>query len=244
MSGAGMETLIFDCDGVLVDSEIVAEATLVQQLGQLLPDIPEDVALRQALGMTTAAILAQLERQSMHLLPADALERIDGAIEARLAEELSAVEGVAETLARIELPLAIVSNSRRRRVLASLAVTGLDARLGEVPLFTADEVERPKPAPDLYLLAARRLGRAPGDCLVVEDSVSGVTAAHAAGMTVIGFTGASHIEAGHAERLHQAGAWRVLPAMHGLEALIQQWREQRRTGAKVATNETNEENPR
>ncbi|MGR4069083.1 HAD-IA family hydrolase [Halomonas sp. LR3S48] len=239
-----METLIFDCDGVLVDSEVVAEATLLEQLGLLLPDISEDVALRQALGMTTAAILDRLERQSAHRLPADALERIDSAIEARLAEELRAVEGVAETLGRIELPLAIVSNSRRRRVLASLAVTGLDARLGEVPLFTADEVERPKPAPDLYLLAARRMGRAPGDCLVVEDSVSGVTAAHAAGMTVIGFTGASHIEDGHAERLRQAGAWRVLPAMHGLEALIQQWHEGRVVSASAAASETNEESPR
>jgi len=244
MNGAGMETLIFDCDGVLVDSEVIAEATLLQQLGQLLPDIPEDVALRQALGMTTGAILERLERQSAHRLPADALERIDGAIEARLAKELRAVEGVADTLAGIELPVAIVSNSRRRRVLASLAVTGLDARLGEVPLFTADEVERPKPAPDLYLLAARRMGRAPADCLVVEDSVSGVTAAHAAGMTVIGFTGASHIEEGHVARLLEAGAWRVLPAMHGLESLIQLWRERRRAGAKAATNETNEETPR
>lgn len=244
MSGVGMEALIFDCDGVLVDSEVIAEATLAQQLSLLLPDIPENVALRQALGMTTAAILARLERQSAHRLPADALERIDSAIEARLAEELRSVEGVAATLARIDLPLAIVSNSRRRRVLASLAVTGLDARLGEVPLFTADEVERPKPAPDLYLLAARQMGRAPGDCLVVEDSVSGVTAAHAAGMTVIGFTGASHIEEGHAERLLEAGAWRVLPAMHGLETLIQHWRERRRAGAEAATSETNEENPR
>ncbi|QOR38203.1 HAD family hydrolase [Billgrantia diversa] len=239
-----METLIFDCDGVLVDSEVVAEATLLEQLGLLMPDISEDVALRQALGMTTAAILERLERQSSHRLPANALERIDSAIEARLAEELRAVEGVAETLARIELPLAIVSNSRRRRVLASLAVTGLDARLGEVPLFTADEVERPKPAPDLYLLAARQMGRAPSDCLVVEDSVSGVTAAHAAGMTVIGFTGASHVEDGHAERLRRAGAWRVLPAMHGLEALIQQWRERRGDDVKAATSETNEEDTR
>ncbi|WP_104202556.1 HAD family hydrolase [Billgrantia saliphila] len=220
-------TLIFDCDGVLVDSETIAEATLVRQLADLLPDIPRDVALRQALGMTTADILAQLEAQSAHRLPEDALSRIDGAIEARLAEEVRAIEGVVETVAGLRLPLAIVSNSRRRRVVASLATTGLDAWLSEVPLFTAEQVERPKPAPDLYLFAARSLGCAPRDCLVVEDSVSGVTAAHAAGMMVIGFTGASHIEDGHAERLRRAGAWRILPSMHGLAALIDRWHEER-----------------
>lgn len=220
-------TLIFDCDGVLVDSEAIAEATLIRQLAELLPDIPRDVALRQALGMTTANILAHLEAQSAHRLPADALARVDAAIEARLAEELRAIEGVAEVVARLELPLAIVSNSRRRRVVASLANTGLDAWLGDVPLFTAEQVEQPKPAPDLYLLAARSLGCAPRDCLVVEDSVSGVTAARAAGMTVIGFTGASHIEDGHAERLQAAGCWRILTGMHDLEGLIAGWCEER-----------------
>lgn len=222
-----MHTLIFDCDGVLVDSEAIAEATLVEQLRQWMPDIQADEALRQALGMTTAHILASLERRSAYTLPQDALECIDNAIEARLARELRAIEGVAEVLAGLDMPLAIVSNSRRRRVVASLVNTGLDTWLGEVPLFTAEQVERPKPAPDVYLLAARHMGCAPNECLVVEDSVSGVTAARAAGMTVIGFTGASHIEDGHAERLRDAGAWRILPGMHGLTALIDTWRESR-----------------
>jgi HAD superfamily hydrolase (TIGR01509 family) len=223
-----METLIFDCDGVLVDSESIAEAVIVERLGEWLPDIQPAVMLRQALGMTTAAILAHIERRSAHALPDDALVRIESAIEARLERELEAIEGVIEAVAELHLPLAIVSNSSRRRVRASLAGTGLsDTLLGEAPLFTADQVANPKPAPDVYLLAARSLDSEPRDCLVVEDSVSGVTAAHSAGMTVIGFIGASHIEPDHAERLKRAGAWRILTGMRELDELIRHWRDTR-----------------
>lgn len=223
-----METLIFDCDGVLVDSEAIAEATLIQRLGEWLPDIDCEEALGQALGMTTAAILTHLQQGSTHALPVDALESIDRDIEARLAEEVQAIKGVAEVVARLSIPMAIVSNSNRRRVLASLSATGLDAWLGEAPLFTAEQAERPKPDPAVYLLAARSLGCEPSDCLVVEDSVSGVKAAHAAGMTVIGFVGASHIVAGHDQRLLDAGAWRILPGMHGLESLLARWKNERK----------------
>ncbi|MBS9404515.1 HAD family hydrolase [Halomonas sp. TRM85114] len=223
-----METLIFDCDGVLVDSETIAEATLVELLGEWLPDLAAETVLRQALGMTTGHILRHLEPLSRYPLPVDAAERVDLTIEARLATDLEAIEGVAQVIASLGLPMAVVSNSRRRRVLASLATTGLDARIGESPVYTADQVERPKPAPDLYLLAARELGCAPSDCLVVEDSVSGTTAAHAAGMTVIGFVGASHVDPGQSQRLREAGAWRILDHMHGLEALIADWQRERR----------------
>lgn len=222
-----MDLLIFDCDGVLVDSEAIAEGVLLERLAAWLPDLAAERELRHALGMTTAAILDHLEGLSAHRLPADALARIDAAIEARLAEELEAMAGVAEAIDALDLPLAIVSNSSRRRVLASLANTGLDARLGETPLFTAEQVARPKPAPDVYLLAASSLSVAPADCLVVEDSVSGTRAACAAGMTVIGFTGASHIEDGHAERLREAGARDVLDHMTQLGDCVARWRQRR-----------------
>ncbi|WP_163650404.1 HAD-IA family hydrolase [Modicisalibacter sp. 'Wilcox'] len=222
-----MDLLIFDCDGVLVDSEAIAEGVLRERLAAWLPDLAAEHELRLALGMTTAAILEHLEGLSAHRLPGDALARIDAAIEARLAEELEAMAGVAEAIDALDLPLAIVSNSSRRRVLASLASTGLDARLGQAPLFTAEQVARPKPAPDVYRLAARSLDVAPGDCLVVEDSVSGAQAARAAGMTVIGFTGASHIEDGHAERLREAGARDVLTHMTQLGDCVARWRQRR-----------------
>ncbi|AXY41034.1 HAD family hydrolase [Halomonas sp. JS92-SW72] len=215
-----MDTLIFDCDGVLVDSEAIAEGTLVALIGEWLPDLDIDAELSQALGMTTANILAHLQGLSMHRLPPAATERVDDTIEARLALELQAIPGVAAAIEAIDLPKAVVSNSRRRRVLASLATTGLALRLDGAPIFTAEQVARPKPDPALYRLAAATLGVAPARCLVVEDSVSGVTAAHAAGMTVIGFTGASHIQPGQAERLAAAGAWRVIAHMQELPALV------------------------
>ncbi|SDK98955.1 haloacid dehalogenase superfamily, subfamily IA, variant 3 with third motif having DD or ED [Franzmannia pantelleriensis] len=217
------QTLIFDCDGVLVDSEAIAEATLIELLDEWLPDLATEAVLRQALGMTTANILRHLESQSRHRLPVDATQRVDTTIEGRLAEELQAVPGVAAAIAAIPLPKAVVSNSRRQRVEASLATTGLAALLGEAPIFTADEVARPKPDPALYRLAAARLGVDAGQCLVIEDSVAGVTAAHAAGMTVVGFIGASHIEAGQAARLNAAGAWRVIDHMQQLAALVSDW---------------------
>ncbi|MCK2184483.1 HAD family hydrolase [Halomonas getboli] len=226
-----METLIFDCDGVLVDSETIAEATLIQRLGAWLPDVEVEAVLAQALGMTTADILAHLEGLSAHRLPVGALGRLDDEIEARLADELRAIDGVAEAIAALDLPLAVVSNSRRQRVLASLETTGLAARLGEVPIFTADQVERPKPDPAVYRHAAARLGRAPEDCLAVEDSVSGVIAAHRAGMTVIGFVGASHVSPGQAGRLSEAGAWHIIAHMDELVAQVRYWREARRPAA-------------
>ncbi|GHE20171.1 HAD family hydrolase [Halomonas urumqiensis] len=218
-----MPTLIFDCDGVLVDSEAIAEATLVELLGEWLPDLDTDTVLSQALGMTTANILGHLEGLSAHRLPAKAADTVDDTIEARLANELKAIAGVCEAIRALDLPKAVVSNSRRQRVLASLATTGIDRAIGEVPIFTAEQVARPKPDPALYLLAASTLGCDPGECLVVEDSVSGVTAAHGAGMTVIGFTGASHVQPGQRQRLEAAGAWRVLAHMQGLEALVSEW---------------------
>ncbi|MGQ7260568.1 HAD family hydrolase [Vreelandella sp. V005] len=218
-----MRTLIFDCDGVLVDSEAIAEGTLVEYLSHWLPDLNIDQALGQALGMTTEDILRHLEALSAHSLPDDATEQVDTAIEARLARELKAIDGADMAVRGISLGKAVVSNSRRSRVLASLASTRLAEAFGEVPIFTADQVTHPKPDPALYRLAASQLGQVPRDCLVVEDSVAGVTAAHAAGMCVIGFVGASHVDAEQPARLTQAGAWRILEHMHGLEALVNEW---------------------
>lgn len=218
-----MRTLIFDCDGVLVDSEALAEGTLVEHLNRWLPDLNVEQVLSQALGMTTANILRHLEASSAHSLPLNATELVDTAIEARLARELKAIDGADKAVRGIALEKAVVSNSRRSRVLASLASTRLAEAFGEVPIFTAEQVAHPKPDPALYRLAASQLGQVPRDCLVVEDSVAGVTAATAAGMCVIGFVGASHIDAEQSVRLTQAGAWRILEHMHGLEALVDEW---------------------
>lgn len=219
-----MKAVIFDCDGVLVDSEALAEGVLEEYLGRWLPDLNIAERLGQALGMTTGDILKHLEQHSVYTLPDNATEQVDATIEARLARELTPVAGAHDAVLAIPLAKAVVSNSRRQRVVASLACTQLADAFGkDTPIFTADQVANPKPDPALYLLAATQLGYLPGNCLVIEDSVAGVTAAHAAGMCVIGFVGASHVDAEQPARLLDAGAWRILEHMQGLSALVNEW---------------------
>ncbi|MBE0404992.1 Hydrolase in polyol utilization gene cluster, haloacid dehalogenase-like family [Halomonas citrativorans] len=219
-----MKAVIFDCDGVLVDSEALAEGVLEEYLGRWLPDLNIAERLGQALGMTTGDILKHLEQHSVYTLPDNATEQVDSTIEARLARELTPVAGAHDAVLAIPLAKAVVSNSRRQRVVASLACTQLADAFGkDTPIFTADQVANPKPDPALYLLAATQLGYLPGNCLVIEDSVAGVTAAHAAGMCVIGFVGASHVDAEQPARLLDAGAWRILEHMQGLNALVNEW---------------------
>ena len=130
-----MKALIFDCDGVLVDSEALAEETLETHLGQWLPDLDIPTLLSQALGMTTADILKHLAQLSRHQLPPDASERVDSAIEARLARELTAIAGVHDAVSSLDLPKAVVSNSRRCRVLASLASDAIGRGVGQCADF-------------------------------------------------------------------------------------------------------------
>lgn len=159
-----MERLIFDCDGVLVDSEAIAEATLVERLSAWLPDIDIQARLSEALGLTTEAILERLETLSRHALPGDALGAIDQEIERRLAKELHAIDGVAEVIERLGMPMAVVSNSHRGRVRDSLAHTGLDALLDGAPIFCAEQVAHPKPDPAIYRLAAETLEASAEHC--------------------------------------------------------------------------------
>ena len=130
-----------------------------------------------------------------------------------------AVAGVAEALMQIGLPKACASNSHTARVREVLARTGLQPFFAD-RLWCADRVARPKPAPDVYLAAAAGFGVPCAACLVVEDSTAGVGAAVAAGMTVIGFTGASHAGAGHALALQGAGACCVIEAMAELPGAV------------------------
>ncbi|WNL41351.1 HAD family phosphatase [Halomonas sp. PAMB 3264] len=218
-----MRAVIFDCDGVLVDSEILAEHTLQTHLQAWLPDVDVAAELNQALGMTTANIIAHLQTLSRHTLPDNAVDQVDAAIKARLSRELRAIEGASEAITACLHVTAVVSNSHRRRVEASLAATGLDRVLDGALIVTAEQVANPKPAPDLYLLAARKLELPPQACLAVEDSVAGVRAAVAAGLTVVGFVGASHLDERQAERLRDAGAWRVIASFDELGALVASW---------------------
>jgi HAD superfamily hydrolase (TIGR01509 family) len=140
-------------------------------------------------------------------------------IEAGFRQSLVAIEGVAEVLDRLRLPVCVASSSAPEQIRRKLEITALLGRFGD-RLFSATMVARGKPAPDLLLYAAERLATAPDRCLVIEDSPTGIDAARAAGMTAIGFCGGSHCGPEHRARLQEHGAALVVDDMHELVTAI------------------------
>ena len=144
-----------------------------------------------------------------------------------MVAQVQPIPGAREALLALDLPVAVASNSRRHSLERSLARAGLSELIGE-RLASADMVALPKPAPDVYLHAASLLGVAPERCLVVEDSSTGTRAALAAGMRVIGFVGAGHIPAGHAQVLRELGAIAIVEHMRELPETVARLRRESR----------------
>jgi HAD superfamily hydrolase (TIGR01509 family) len=214
-----LDHLICDCDGVLVDSEVIADRVIVETLSATFPGVDFESVAKTAFGQQTSRFLAGLETQFGIEMPADFLDTIDHNIEAELARSLGPIVGVRDALSRVTLPAAVVSNSHMARVTASVRRAGLADIFGP-RVFSAEQVARPKPFPDVYLYAARQLGVEPARCVVVEDSVSGLNAARAAGMKTIAFVGASHIPDGYADVLRGMGVTRIIERMEQLPELI------------------------
>lgn len=215
-----IELLICDCDGVIVDSEILAERAWRECLSRYVaPEIYEP-ELAGTFGMTSSAIARRVQQRFGDALPDDFVEQVVRLCEDTIAREVEVIDGVHDALSAIDLPLAVASNGWSHHVEQSLARSGLAERVGN-RIFAADMVEHPKPAPDVYLLAAHTVGVAPERCLVVEDSSTGVRAARAAGMHVLGFVGASHIPDGHDQALERLGAVTVVRHMRELPAVVQ-----------------------
>ena len=213
--------LICDCDGVLIDSEAVAARVLVQELEARWPDTDVEPVVLPLLGLRIEKVLAGTATQLGKSLNAGDIDAIRRAVE-EAAMQAPTVEGIEAALAQVPLVKGCASNSFRPYVEAVLARTGLVRFFGE-RLFCADAVPNPKPAPDVYLAAAQGLWLAPSACLVVEDSVTGVTAATAAGMTVLGFIGGGHASDAQIDKLHAAGARHVFDDMRQLPDLVAQW---------------------
>ncbi|MGO4574056.1 HAD family hydrolase [Microvirga sp. 2TAF3] len=210
--------LIFDCDGVLVDSELLAcqiEAEFLSALGfsYTLEDI-----LRNFVGRSMRDAMAQIERDHGRPLPPDFSARANRALFARFETDLHAIPDIRDAILSLPHPRCVASSSTPERIALSLRVTGLDDLFTDV--FSAVEVERGKPAPDLFLHAASRMSAHPTECLVIEDSPAGVQAAIAAGMRVIGFTGGGHCGSGHADKLRGAGAPVILERMTDLPEMV------------------------
>jgi HAD superfamily hydrolase (TIGR01509 family) len=215
-----IDHLICDCDGVLVDSEVIADRVMHSTLSAMYPELSFDAIVKTAFGQKTARFLESVEATFGITLPADFVKTVDRQVEAELARSLSAIGGVRDALHRVPLPAAVVSNSRLARVTTSLERTGL-TELFAPRIFSAEQVARPKPFPDVYLFAAQQLGVDPARCLVIEDSVSGLGAARAAGMKTIAFVGASHIPDGYADVLRKMGITRIMQHMSELPALVE-----------------------
>lgn len=212
--------VIFDCDGVLVDSEMIASRVLAAAVGELgHPLSPEDCRARFT-GKSIASVFAELSTDID--LPADFADTLRRRDRDAFAAELTAVAGVADALdalAAARVPVCVASSGRSEKIRHSLTITGLIGRF-DGHLFSAEQVANGKPAPDLFLFAAAEMGALPADCVVIEDSTAGIRAARAAGMRVLGFAGASHCGPGYAERLRDAGAVAVFDDMTALPALL------------------------
>jgi HAD superfamily hydrolase (TIGR01509 family) len=182
-----IELVIFDCDGVLVDSERLAvrvESRLITSLGWELS--PDDV-LERFVGRSDEYMLDEIEAALGRAVP-EWPDLYRDALFASFEEELTPVPGVAEAIDALKCATCVASSGSHEKMALTLGLTGLLERF-DGRIFSTTEVERGKPAPDLFLHAAERMGVAPERCVVVEDSRSGVEAARAAGMRVLGFAG-------------------------------------------------------
>jgi HAD superfamily hydrolase (TIGR01509 family) len=210
-----MDLIIFDCDGVLVDSEIVSFEAEAELFGEIGITLTAADLLGRFLGMSSASMFAVIEQEHGIKLPPDFAERAARRTLEAFDRRLKPIPGIAELLAGLPDRKCVASSSEPARIRHSLSRAGILHHF-EPHIFSATQVTRGKPAPDLFLFAAESMGAAPARCLVIEDSVAGVMAARAAGMTVLGFTGASHCLDGHADKLRVAGALDVLGSMNEL----------------------------
>lgn len=214
-----LKHIIFDCDGVLIDSEEISMRTDQTLLAECGVHISESEMHRRFVGKTFQAMIVEIEAERGITLPADLEARKDDVMVEAYTRDLKAIAGVAEALKAIALPKSIGTNGPRTRALLALHVTGLKSYFEE-RLTTFEDVERGKPFPDVYLLAAERAGFLPDECIVVEDSLTGVTAAVAAGCYTLGFTGAHLHRTEHALQLAELGAAQVFDDMVDLPAII------------------------
>jgi len=183
-----LQLVIFDCDGVLVDSERLAVRVEAAVLAELGWPLSQAEVIERFMGRSQAVMVQAILDRLGDRLPGDWQDRLDRGYRAAFDAELTPVDGVVEALDRIATPTCVASGGSHEMLRHTLGLTGLYDRF-EGRIFSASEVAEGKPAPDLFLHAAARLGAEPAACAVVEDSRYGVEAARAAGMRAFGYTG-------------------------------------------------------
>lgn len=218
---SAIDLIIFDCDGVLVDSEIIAAKVEAEAFTAWGYEIDwHDFAARFA-GMTTEAIIQTVADEMERPVEASMYDDIQTEIDERLANELQIVAGADAALDRLETPRCICSNSSDERLAMELHKVGLLDRFKPY-IFSSRTVgdKEPKPSPSVFNFALNEFGAEGRHAVVIEDSHHGVAGARAAGCRVVGFTGASHSYPGHAEQLMDAGAETVIAKMSDLPATL------------------------
>lgn len=213
--------IIFDCDGVLIDSEALVCRLTGEELTRLGYAIGTDEVIARFAGRAEASMIAEIERDWGRPVPPAYFDRIRSRIAAAYKGELDAIPGVADTLDLIGCAICVASSSYPEKLQLGLGATGLLDQFGG-NVISASRVARGKPAPDVFLYAAGWMRTPVAHCLVVEDSVPGVLAAKAAGMRAIGFTGGRHCGEGHGRRLLDAGAEKVIDRMDQLRCAVPQ----------------------
>ena len=216
-----VDLIIYDCDGVLVDSEVLSNLVLAEMVSRL--GHPMDLAgsLRTFAGQSLADVVRTTERLVGSAVPDTWGAEWQRQVLVRFARDLRPVAGVAAAIEASPGLRCVASSSHPERLARSLELTGL-APLFAGHVFSAAAVARGKPAPDLFLHAAATMGVAPARSLVIEDSRTGVLAAQAAGMRVVGFAGASHAGPDHGQALRAAGCDAIVTAMADLPAAVRQ----------------------
>jgi HAD superfamily hydrolase (TIGR01509 family) len=218
---AAFDLIIFDCDGVLIDSEVLACSAVHHQLRR--HGIALDLAdvMQRFLGRSLAEVARHYEATLGRAMPEIFVTELRRDIETAFSAGLAAMPHIEKLLQALDIPHCLASSSDLARIKFSLNLVGLSPYF-ESRIFTAGMVAHAKPAPDLFLLAAATMQREPRSCLVIEDSASGVTAGKAAGMSVWGFVGGSHYkDRDGASHLLAAGADRVFAHMSEIEQALQ-----------------------
>jgi HAD superfamily hydrolase (TIGR01509 family) len=216
-----VDLVIFDCDGVLVDSEVISCHAHAETLTRHGYPITADQVLLRFLGVSDREARQTVENEMGRSLPDDFDAQIKQAALQRYASELAAIPYVGEAIDAIGVAKCVASSGTHEKIRHGLTCAGLYDRLAP-DIFSATQVERGKPAPDLFLFAAERMRVAPARCVVIEDSIPGIKGARAAGMTVLGFHGGSHCRPGYDETLKSAGAFATFDDMRQLPDLIAQ----------------------
>jgi HAD superfamily hydrolase (TIGR01509 family) len=217
------EAIIFDCDGVLVDSEVIHIAAELELLGQLGLIYENEAYLTRFVGLSNVDFYVELRsdyaRLTGHDFPSNFGSQLNQIVWPRMEVELKPIDGVADLVHAFGGKVAVASSSPHHKLLKKLEITGLQS-LFAPHIYSADHVRAGKPAPDLFLHSAAQLGVDPGRCIVIEDSVNGIIAAIAAGMTPIGFVGGGHCDVGLEQRLLAKGAEIVVTHHNQITALF------------------------